>query len=80
MPPAWTLRKSRPIKIDLPKVETAADVTAAQSAVIVAMAKADITPEEASTIAGVLEAKRRAIETIEIEERLKKLEAQEAGS
>tara|TARA_Y100001934_G_scaffold137202_1_gene165539 strand:+ start:9627 stop:9869 length:243 start_codon:yes stop_codon:yes gene_type:complete len=57
-------RKSRPIKIDLPKVETAADVTAAQSAVIVAMAKADITPEEASTIAGVLEAKRRAIETI----------------
>ena len=71
-------RKSRPIKIDLPKVETAADVTAAQSAVIAAMAQADITPEEANTIAGVLEAKRRALETLELDERLSKLEAQEA--
>ena len=68
-------RKSRPIRIELPKVVTAADVTAAHGAVITAMAQADITPDEANTIAGVLEAKRRAIETVEIEERLARLEA-----
>ncbi len=72
-------RKSRPIQIKLPKVETAADVTAAHGTVIAAMAQADITPDEANTIAGVLEAKRRAIETVEIEERISKLEAQGAG-
>jgi hypothetical protein len=70
-------RKSRPIQIDLPMVATAADVTAAQGAVIAAMARADITPDEANTISGVLEAKRRAIETTEIEERIARLENQE---
>ncbi len=72
-------RKSRPIQIDLPNVTTAADVTAAQGAVIAAMARADITPDEANTISGVLEAKRRAIETTEIEERIARLENQETA-
>lgn len=72
-------RKSRPIRIELPTVETASNVTAAQGVVIAAMAKGDITPEDASTIAGVLEAKRRAIETVEIEDRLSLLESQRAG-
>ena len=72
-------RKSRLIQIELPEVETALDVTTAQGLVIAAMARGDITPEDASTIAGILEAKRRAIETVEIEERLTQLEAQGAG-
>ncbi len=70
-------RKSRPVQIDLPTVKTAADVSAAQGSVIAAMARADITPEEANTITGVLEAKRRAIETTETEERIARLENQE---
>ena len=40
------------------------------------MASGEITPDEAETIAGVLEAKRRAIETVEIERRLQVLEEQ----
>ena len=67
-------RKSRPIEIELPPVETAGDITAAQGAVIAAMAKGDITPDEANTVAGVLEAKRRSIETAELEKRIHTLE------
>ncbi len=66
--------KSRPIEIDLPPVETAEDITAAQGAVIAAMARGEITPDDAGTIAGVLEARRRAIETVELEKRIDALE------
>ena len=66
--------KSRPIEIDLPPVETARDIQAAQGAVIAAMAKGEITPDDASMIAGVLEARRRAIETVELEKRIDILE------
>jgi len=38
------------------------------------MARGEITPDDASTVAGVLEAKRRAIETVELEARLSELE------
>ena len=37
-------RNSRPIQIEFPKVETAADLTAAQGAVIAAMARASHIP------------------------------------
>ncbi len=66
--------KSRPIEIDLPPVETAEDITAAQGAVIAAMGTGQITPDDAGTIAAVLEAKRRAIETVELEKRIDILE------
>jgi len=66
LPPA----KSRPIKIALPPIETGADVLKAQAAAIRAMSCGDITPDEAATIAGVLEARRKAIETADLERRL----------
>ena len=66
--------RSRPIEIDLPPVGTAEDVMAAHGAVIAAMAKGEITPDDASTVAGVLEARRRAIETVELEKRIEILE------
>jgi hypothetical protein len=72
--------KSRPIKIELPTVETAADVLKAQAAAIEAMAVGDITPDEAATIAGVLEAKRKTIETIELEKRISALEGKAEGA
>jgi hypothetical protein len=50
------------------------DVLKAQAVAIQAMAAGEITPDEAATIAGVLDAKRRAIETVELEARLVKLE------
>lgn len=66
--------KSRHIEIDLPPVETAQDIQAAQGAVIAAMARGEITPDDASTVAGVLEARRRALETVELEKRIDALE------
>ena len=40
----WPPRNSCPIQIEFPKVETAADLTAAQGAVIAAMARASHIP------------------------------------
>jgi hypothetical protein len=67
-------RKSRLMTLDLPPITNANDVSAAVGAVAAAMAAGELTPEEASAVAGVIEAKRRAIETVEHEERLRKLE------
>ncbi len=66
--------RSRPIEIDLPPVETAKDITTAHGAVIAAMARGEITPDDAGTIAGVLEARRRTIETVDLEARIIALE------
>src|SRR5688500_9868846 len=68
------VRKGRPVNITLPPVETPADVVGAIGATVQAMADGDLTPDEAATVAGVLEAKRRALETVELEERIRRLE------
>ena len=70
------LPKGRLVWLHLPKIVTAEDVLVAHSAITDAMAKGTITPDEATTIAGLLEAKRKVIETIEIEARLATLEKQ----
>jgi hypothetical protein len=68
---AWSAfyptRKSRPIALALPKIETPDDIAKAQGTVIGVMAIGDIKPEEANVVARVLEAKRRSIETCELE-------------
>jgi hypothetical protein len=73
------VRKGRAIYLTLPAIETAAGVSEAQSATLAAMAEGEITPDEAATVAGVLESKRKAIETTELEVRIARLE-QGAGS
>lgn len=67
-------RKGSPISINLPKVETIADVLAAQGVVIGAVADGELTPDEGQTMATILEAKRKAIETEELERRIATLE------
>ena len=67
-------RRTRPIELELPKVETAVDVLQAHATVIDAMAQGGITPDEASTVSSVLEVKRRSIETCELEARITELE------
>jgi hypothetical protein len=68
------IRKGAVVELDLPKVTTSRGVAAAMAALVDAMSAGAITPDEASTISSVLEIRRRAIETQEIDERLKKLE------
>lgn len=68
------VRKGRPVPLPLPTVEDVAGVMAALGVTVQAMADGEISPDEAATIAGVLEVKRRAIETEEFETRLRALE------
>ena len=70
----WPVRKGRPVALDLPALESAADVVSALSVVAAAMASGDITPEEAQAVAAVLEGKRRAVETVALEARIAVLE------
>jgi hypothetical protein len=67
--------KGRPVTISLPAISSAGDVLSAIGATLDAMAQGDITPDEACIIAGVLEVKRKAIETVDLEARLLAVEA-----
>lgn len=71
---AWPQRKGRPVALSLPPIESAMDVLKALSAVVAAMGDGSITPEEAALVGGLLEAKRKALETVAIEQRLTALE------
>jgi hypothetical protein len=75
----YPVRKGAPVRFNLPSIETAADVAGALGAVAQEMAAGELTPDEATSVAGVLEAKRRAIETADIDERLRKVEEAQAG-
>lgn len=68
------VRKGRPVEIELPEVKTAADVLAAMAAVLDHVAEGEITPDEGATVAGILEVKRRTLETVDLEERIAALE------
>jgi len=71
-------RKGRPVAFDLPPVETAADVLTALGAVVRAVAEGVITPDEAGPVGALLELKRKAIETVEIERRLIAIEEKQS--
>jgi hypothetical protein len=70
----WPVRKGSPIVLPLPPIKTAADVVAALGAVADAVAAGGITPDEGQAVAGVLEVKRKAIETTDLEARVAALE------
>jgi len=70
----WPARRGRPITLNLPAIRTAADVTAAMSAVSAAVSDGELSAEEGQSIAALFEAQRRAIETVELEARLAALE------
>ena len=70
IPPA----KERPIAIELPTTSDAQGVADAQALVIASMASGGLLPGEAATIMSMLEARRKGIETVELEARIKSLE------
>ena len=77
--PGWPPRRGRTVRIELPQIRTAGGVSEAMVAVLDAMAAGDITADETATIAGILEIRRKAIETQEFAERINRLE-QQTGS
>ena len=70
----WPARKGRAVEVALPPMESAADLVPALAAVVAAMARGELTPEEARAMCVVLEIQRRAIETAELEARVAALE------
>jgi hypothetical protein len=69
--------KTAPVKIDLPAMDDAAGVMMAQAAVVAAVAAGQMTPDAGEMLAGILENRRRAIETSELAARVAALEARQ---
>jgi hypothetical protein len=69
----------RPLRLQLPDTSTVDGVTKGVAAVVQSAASGEITPNEASDLCALLDAQRRAIELSDIEARLLKLEAIQAG-
>ncbi len=72
----WSVPKGRPIEIDLPPIEEPADLVKAHAAIVAAVAAGEITAEEASGLAAVLDGQRRAFELAEQQELVVQLEEQ----
>jgi hypothetical protein len=70
----WPVRKGRPVALKLPAIRTPDDIVAALGALADAVAAGDITPDEGNAVASILETKRKAIETTELEARIAFLE------
>jgi hypothetical protein len=71
IPPA----KERPVFLELPSTETAEGIGQAQQAILQAVATGDLLPGEAATLASIVEARRKAVETQELEQRITALES-----
>lgn len=67
-------RKDAPVRLELPPMEGAEHAAAAMGAILAGVASGDLTPAEGSAIAGLVEGYRKALETTELEARLKALE------
>ncbi len=70
VPPA----RERPVFLHLPDTDTAAGITQAQAAILRAVAAGDLLPGEAATLASIVEVRRKAFETQELEQRIAALE------
>ena len=66
--------RGRPVELDLADGKEAGDVLASLAATVRAMAEGAITPLEAADVAVVLDGQRRAIESHDLERRLRRLE------
>ena len=67
-------RKDSPISITLPAVKSIDDALQASAAVLEAVAAGNITPEEAGRVMALLAAHRTIVETVDLEQRIIKLE------
>jgi len=68
------IRKDLPVGFRLPVIKSAENLFKASGAILKAVSKGELTPQEAQSISGVLEVHRRSLETIELEKRLGELE------
>ena len=67
-------RRDRPVSIEMPTINTAADAKEASAALLAAVAAGSLTPSEAAEIGKLIDAYVKAVETTEVLARLEKLE------
>ncbi len=66
--------KERAVEIELPALSGAKDLPMAMQAILLAAADGQLTPSQAQSLAGLVEAWRKAIETSDLSERITQLE------
>lgn len=71
-------RKDAPVRFELPPMEGAENAAAAMGAILASVANGDLTPSEATSLAGLVDVYRKTLETAELETRLKALEDKQA--
>ena len=67
-------RKDQPVLIDLPEMTTSKGASRVMAGILEAVADGDITPDEASRVASIVEVYRKTLENSEFEARLSALE------
>lgn len=67
-------RKDAPVKLDLPAIESAADLPAVTAAILEAVAAGELSTSEGSAVTSLVDTHRKALELSEIERRLSALE------
>jgi hypothetical protein len=73
------VRRGRAITFPMPTIDSTADLAKAMGAILAGVASGTLTAEEGLTVANIVEAKRRAIETIELDDRIARLERAQAA-
>ena len=68
------VRKDAPVQFDLPPLTGPADLPAAMSAILRAVAEGRLTPTEGSTLSNLVDKYRAALETTEMSQRISALE------
>src|SRR6201993_990016 len=69
-------RKSRAVAFDLPRIDRVEDLAGAIGSIVEEVAGGRLHLDEGAALVGMLESKRRAMETVDLEKRLRTLEAQ----
>jgi hypothetical protein len=73
-------RRERPVQLDLPPIDSPADIAGAMAAVVAAAAQGRITPSEAVKLGQLVITFLRAIEVSEFDRRLQMLEDRQNGT
>jgi len=73
-------RRDRPVRLTLPPIQSAQDTVAAMSRIIDAATTGQIDPHQAQNLAALIEIQRKAVETLDLEQRITTLEKSDLSS
>lgn len=66
--------RERPVSVDLPDISTSEGIDQASAAILQAVAVGELLPSEGTMLSRIVETRRKAIETYELEQRITALE------